>query len=155
MSFDPQTIVEAVASHALATGRYSRVNQHEPKSDPGRGITCAIWYQEGYPVPGGSGLAATSWRLEFIARSYLSMLTEPQDMIDPEVLRANHDLKTLLFADYTLGGLVRDIDLQGSSERQSIRDRAGYLQIGGRDGGMKRVLDLFIPMTINDLYPHV
>jgi len=88
MTLGAAGIVAAVASHAKATGHFERVLAHEPKSAPGNGLTCAIWWQDLRPVAAASGLQATSVRLELQVRAYQNMLAEPQDDIDTDLLEA-------------------------------------------------------------------
>jgi hypothetical protein len=141
-------IVDAAASHALATGRYERVNRHEPKSDPGSGLSAAIWVQRVTPVPTASGLVATTARVELTVRSYANMLTEPQDEIDPTIYAAVDDLMAAYSGDFTLGGLVRDVDLLGQAG-EPLGARAGYLSI---QGAMKRVMDIALPLIVSDVW---
>jgi hypothetical protein len=102
-------------------------------------------------VPASSGLASTSFRVTFNVRIYSSMLQEPQDAIDPTMLAA----VDLLLADYigsfTLGGLLREVDVRGI-DGNPLRVDAGYL---GQDGKMYRVLTISVPCVINDLYAEV
>jgi hypothetical protein len=152
MAFDPTPIVAAMESASLALGQFERVNTHEPKSSPGAGLTAAIWMETLGPVPEGSGLAQTSGRLEMRERLYTNMLADPQDMIDPRLMTACGLLMGAYSADYTLGGLVRSIDLLGMAG-EPMRARAGYLR--GDGGKMFRVLDLAVPMVVNDLWEQV
>ena len=60
MSLDTTAIMNAVLSHAAASGYFDRVAGHEPKNAPGNGLSAAVWVDRIGPVPAGSGLAATS-----------------------------------------------------------------------------------------------
>ena len=67
MALDTQGILDRLASHAMTLGVFDRVNTHEPKNAPGRGITCAIWVERidpvGWlPVPAGSRSTCGSTR---------------------------------------------------------------------------------------------
>lgn len=139
---------DALVSHALTTGRFMRVNEHEPKSAPADGLTAAIWFRTLRPDPGRSGLASTSVWLTFTLRIYLSMLTEPQDEIDPSILEAVDDLLALYSGDFTLDGMIREVDLQGLSGT-GLSVESGYLDI---DRKMHRIVDITIPLGINDAW---
>jgi hypothetical protein len=145
---DITAILNGVVSHALASGLFETVNQHEPKSAPGNGLTAAVWAQEIAPVATGSGLAATSGRVEFWLRIYTNMLSEPQDAIDPNVLTAVDTLMTAYSADFTLGDQVKDIDLLGE-HGTPLSAKAGYLN---QDGKLYRVMDIVLPLIINDIW---
>lgn len=147
MGLNTATLVDAVASHAAVTGFFERVNQHEPKSAP-KGLTCAIWVQDLTPVQ-SSGLAAASVRLTFGVRIYTSMLTEPMDAIDSSVMNAVDALMTDYIGNFTLGGIVRDVDVLGA-DGPGLRAEAGY-QV--QDGKAYRVVTIFLPLIINDVYP--
>lgn len=151
-AFDPTAIIDAVASHAAATGDFDIVNKHEPKSAPGRGLSAHIWAQHLGTARAQSGLSITSAILVLNVRIMSNMLAEPQDDIDPEILRAVNRLMAAYSADFTLGGLVREIDLLGITG-QTLRADAGYVRIGGGEGGMYRVMVITVPMIINDVWP--
>lgn len=145
-------ILDALQSHALTLGLFERVNLHEPKNAPGRGLTAALWVQRIGPVPAGSGLQETTGIVTFTLRIYSDMLQEPQDAIDPNVLTATDVLMTAYSAAFTLDGLVRNIDLLGAHSPNGLSAQAGYLDVGGRK---YRVMDLTIPCIVNDLWEQV
>ncbi len=148
MSLDIQPILDALVSHAAATGHFERVNQHEPKSAPGNGLTAALWSQTIAPAIGASGLDSTTIRIEFALRIFQNMLMQPQDAIDPRVLAATSALMTAYSGDLELGGLVRDVDLLGT-HGAPLSAQAGYVPI---DNKMFRVMTITIPLIINDVF---
>lgn len=141
-------ILDAVTSHAAATGYFDRVTGHEPKAAPGTGITLAAWVQQIGPVPKESGLRITSGRIELMERIYSNMLSEPQDEIDPNIVEACDGLLTVYSGDFTLGGLVNSIDLLGRAGTP-LSARAGYLD---QDGYKLRVMDITLPCIVHDLW---
>jgi len=150
MALNTSTLVNAIASHAAALGLFDAVNGHEPKNAPGGQLTCAIWTMDLLPVQ-SSGLAATSVRITFNVRLYLPTLnTSPEqaDMIDPQMM----DAADLLLADYvgnfTLGGLIRYVDVRGI-DGNPLSVQSGYIT---QDGKVYRVLTIFLPLVINDLW---
>jgi hypothetical protein len=145
----PRRIIEAVASHALRSGWFDKVNQFEPKSMPGNGITCSVWVQNAEPA--SSGLAATSIRFELSVRLYSAMIDEPQDMIDPNLTAAAWDLFVAYSSGFTLGGLVESIDLLGK-DGSPLRWEAGYVQI---EKPLYRIITITLPVKINDAFDQV
>lgn len=139
---------DAIQSHALASGHFETVNGHEPKSKPPNGLTAAVWVQEIGPLPSESGLAATTTRVEFMLRIYLNMLRDPQDEIDIEVGGAVDALMEDYTGDFTLGGLIRQIDILGAYGKP-LSAQAGYLNLSGT---LYRVMDLIIPCVVNDAF---
>jgi hypothetical protein len=143
---DLQPVLDALVSHAATSGYFGRVNKHEPKNAPGNGLTAAIWAQHIRPYK--SGLASTTVRVEWRLRIYTSMLSEPQDAIDPAMLAATGALMAAYSAGFTLDGLVRSVDLLGESG-VPLQAQAGYLPI---DNKMYRFMDITVPVVINDVF---
>lgn len=141
-------ITDAVVSHALASGHFENVNLHEPKNSPGNGLTCAVWAQTVVPIPAASGLNTTTGRALFNVRIYSNMLKEPQDAIDPEVLKAVDKLFSAYSGDFTLDGLVRNVDLLGTYG-VALTAVAGYQTIGQT---MYRIMTISLPLIVNDLW---
>lgn len=151
MSLDLTTIIGAVESHALASGYFDSVNGHEPLSPPTSGVTCAVWTEQIGPARGGSGLLSTSSRLALFVRLYTPMTQLPADGIDPNMMAALDALFTAYSGDFTLGGLVRDVDLLGTFG-DPLSGRAGYLNASGTD---YRVFTITLPLIVNDLWEQV
>lgn len=149
MAIKSQELVDALASHAMASGYFDMVNQHEPKSKPGRGITCAIWIDRIEPARGMSGLNSTTARVVFNVRVYTNMLQQPQDMIDPNVMIASDALFEAYSDDFTLGGLIREVDLMGESQGNPLFGQSGYINI---DNMVYRVFTLTVPCIVNDAW---
>jgi hypothetical protein len=143
-------LFEALEDQALALGDFARVNRHEPKSAPGRDLSCSIWVDNIAPVK-SSGLSAVSGRVTFTARVYNPMLSEPQDDIDPAILAATCDLMAAYSGGFTLDGTVRDIDLLGA-DGPALAAQAGYIQ---QDNRLFRTMDTTIPIVINDMWLEV
>lgn len=146
MSLNTVAILNALQSHAQATGLFDRVNTHEPKNAPGNGLTVAIWVDT--IVPYDSSLVATTVVTTYMARIFTNMLMEPQDSIDPYILDAADVLMTAYSGDFELGSQARCIDLLGQSGT-SLFAKAGYVTI---DNKMYRVMDITVPVIINDVW---
>lgn len=145
-----KAIFGRVASAALRTGRFARVQTHETKTSPGAELVMDI-FLTGLRGINASSLAATSVRMELTGRIYKPFLSDPQDDIDAEVTDAGIAVFTELAADFELGGEVRNIDIRGAYG-SPLDLRAGYITIGST---VHRTADLIIPMIINDVLPEV
>jgi hypothetical protein len=150
VSLGTQALVDVLVSHAASSGRFDRVNAHEPKNVPGSGLTAALWAQELRPIP-ASGLDTTSVLFVVQVRIYQSMLSEPQDAIDPAVFDAADDLMSRYTGDFTLGGLVRSLDLLGSYGTP-LSGQAGYVET---DRILNRCFTLTVPLIVNDVWSQV
>lgn len=144
---DAAGIFSLVETHCATTGWFDRVSGHEPKNAPGKGLTAALWLDTLRPDGDLSGLAATTPRLTLNVRLYSPMLEEPQDGIDPNLVSAAHAVMAAITADYTLGGLVRNVDLLGMSATGGMGGEAGYLS---QDGKLFRVVVITVPMILLD-----
>lgn len=151
MALDIRTILDAVESHALASGYFAQVNGHEPKSPPTSGITAAVWVEQIGPARGASGLDSTTVRLALFVRLYSSLVQQPVDAIDPDLMTALDALMAAYSGDFTLGGLVRDVDLLGA-HGDPLSARAGYLAEGGAE---YRVMTITLPLIVSDLWAQV
>ncbi len=145
---DVSGIVDGVVSHAMTTGLFETVNGHEPKNQPGNGLNCAVWADRISPVPGASGLQVTTAYVIMNVRLYTSMLQQPYDGIDPDLMAAVDALITAYSGDFNLGGKVRNVDLLGA-HGDSLSAQAGYLE---QDKKVYRVMTITVPMVVNDTW---
>ncbi|MEU1372983.1 hypothetical protein ABZ442_04875 [Streptomyces triculaminicus] len=150
MALDINGILDAVVSHALASGHFERVNTHEPQNAPGHGLTAAVWV-DGIAAARSSGLGVASARLVFNVRLFTPVLQEPADAIDPNLLTAADALLRAYVGDFDLGGRVRQVDLFGQ-HGPGLEARAGYIQ---QDGALLRVITITLPVIVNDLWDEV
>jgi hypothetical protein len=145
-------IFDVVVSDVQACGYFDIVNEHEPKSKPGHGLTAAVWVQDVRAIGSISGLASTSAAVIFTVRIYKSMLSEPSDLIDREMVRATSNLLRRYHDDFDFGGAIRNVDLLGAHTGRAIGAQAGYLDI---DGKVFRIMDITVPCIVNDVWPQV
>jgi hypothetical protein len=148
MALDVRTLLAAVEDHALASGHFTAVNGHEPKSPPVSGITCAVWVEQIGPAPSASGLASTTSRLGLFVRLYTAINQQEPDAIDPALMDALDELMAAYSGDFTLDGLVRQVDLLGA-HGEPLSARAGYLQESDAE---YRVMTIALPLIVNDLW---
>lgn len=153
--FDPQAIIDRVASLGLGLGYFERVASPEPKAAPvTTGLTAAVWADYLGPNQTGHGLDSTQGLLVLKWRTYSTLLAEPEDGIDPALLRAAHALQGALSRNFSLDILDTDgdqaafVDLLGMS-RSRLESRAGYLPQGDQTF---RVMTTDIPIIIDDLW---
>lgn len=151
MTLNVAGIVAAVESQVSATGAFERVVTTEPKAAPGKGLTAAIWFSDVGPVNAASGLDAVSVRLTLIVRILKPMLSQPYGQIDPDMMTATDTLMSAYSGAFTLGGLIRNIDLLGQ-HGTALAARSGYVTI---DNQMYRIVDITVPMIISDLWNEV
>jgi len=142
-------IFDAVVSDAQASGYFDKVNTHEPKSAPGYGLTAAVWVQSIASVGAISGLSITAARIVFMLRIYQNMLMEPQDMIDPMMLKACSNLMRRYHDDFDFQGAIRNVDLLGQTG-DPLKAEFGYIEISEK---LHRACTLTIPCLVNDVWP--
>lgn len=142
-------VLNAVTSHAAATGLFEAVNGHEPTSAPTRGgLTCAVWGTRVGPARAMSGLDVTTARVVLTLRVFASMRQEPQDGIDPQVIDAVDALMAAYTGHFALGGLIRNVDLLGSGGI-ALEAELGYVE---QDGAVYRAATITLPLIVNDAW---
>lgn len=151
MTLDTTAILDAVQSQVQALALFDTVNLHEPKSKPGNGLTCAIWADRIAPLPAASGLASTTGLVVLALRTYTSMLQQPFDAIDPNMISAVDALIAGFSGTFTLSGSVRDIDLLGEFGTP-LSAQAGYIN---QDGKLMRVMTLTVALVVNDIWAQI
>lgn len=151
MTLNTTAILDSVQSHVQKLGLFDTVNLHEPKSKPGNGLTCAIWADSVKPLASASGLASTTGLVTLALRVYTSMLQQPFDAIDPNMVSAVDKLVAAFSGAFTLEGNVRNVDLLGEFGTP-LSTQAGYIN---QDGKLMRVMTLTVPLVVNDLWAQV
>lgn len=148
MALDIDSILDRITSHAMASGCFELVNGHEPTNAPSNGLTAAVWVDQVQPALNSSGLSSSSAVLLFYVRLYTSLRQQPQDAIDPAMVKALDALFTAYAGDFELGGDARMVDLRGV-EGHPLSARAGYLN---QDQGQYRVFTITLPVIVNDAW---
>lgn len=154
MPLDILTIRDALVSHAMTLGVFDTVNAHQPDAIPGQGLHCAFEFDRMSPAR-SSGLSSTSMTVVFTASAYASLTQEPADDIDALVVGAADVLLAAYVGDFTLGGLVRMVDVRGSEQGgggsgAGLVARGGYARVADQD---VRVVVITVPLIVNDIYP--
>lgn len=148
MALDITSILNSVVSHALALGYFEHVNMHEPVNAPTNGLSAAVWVDRIEPARGTSGLNSTTGRLVLMVRIYSSMVQEPQDAIDPNMMDAVSALFEAYSGDFELDGNVRNVDLLGETGLP-LMAQAGYIE---QDSAVYRVFTVTLPLIVNDIW---
>ena len=149
MAIESQDIFDRLASHAMSLGLFDRVNQHEPKNKPGRGLTCAMWIDRIEPARSRSGLNKTCARVVVNVRVYTNMLQTPQDAIDPSVMEATDKLFEAYTGDFQLGDEDRFIDVLGITQGHALDAQSGYINI---DNMTYRVMTISVPVIVDNAW---
>lgn len=148
MTLNSKAIIDAVASHAMTLGRYDVVNTHEAKNGPGNQMVCDITVASGRSLALASGLSVTSALLTLSVVSYCSMLQEPQDDIDAVLMECVDDLLNAYNTHYTLGGLIRNVDILGQYGLE-LGWSFGHIDMSKQP---VRAAEIILPLVINDAW---
>jgi plastocyanin len=145
---DPNALINAIVSAAQSTGQFTDVAGHEPASLPATGMSAAVWMQGLGPARKVSGLAGTAARIEYRMRIYTPMLTGAMDSIDPAMTAAASQMIGILSGDFTLVGLVFEVDLLGANGAP-LAAKADYYKQGDQ---FYRIYDLTIPLVVDNAW---
>jgi hypothetical protein len=148
VTLDAAGIFNAIVSHAAQLGIFDRVNSHETRSAPGLGLTADVWLDSITPAPQQSGLATVTAVVLINVRVYNSLLSQPTDATDPNILTAVATLMGEYAADFDLGGTVESVDLLGR-HGTPLAAKAGYLTV---DSATYRVMTITVPAVVNDVW---
>lgn len=148
---DAKAIMNALLSHGMECGVFSKVNGHEPKSAPSLADQVNLALFTNTIRAASSGLASVSVRWEVSGRIFMNAFKEPADDLDPAIVSATSVYFSALTGDFSLGGLVRHIDIFGS-DGEPLEATPGYME---QDNKVFRVMDLRIPIILNDVWDEV
>lgn len=151
MTFDAVPLFGAMVSTAQKLNIFEVVIPEEPKAAPVSVPALALWLGDVMPLGAASGLGATSGRITVHGRIYLNWLGRPTAAIDPKLLNLTCTLMGAYSGGFTLGGLVREIDLLGMYG-EPMSARPGYLE---HDGKHFRAAEITFPLIVNDLWEQV
>lgn len=127
------------------------VTAHEPMGPPAGSPAAALWWSGGpEPARGLSGLGATTLRLEFTVRVYLSF-TRATDNVDPQLMALVSQVAGVFSGDFTLDGEAMQVDLLGAYG-SPLAGRPGYLNFGDHEF---RIADVTVPVIIDDAWEQV
>lgn len=144
MSLDTKAILAKLASIGKAAGLFVKVSKFEPRGQPGNGVTLSLISGPMRPIA-SSGLNNASLRWQIDGRVYLPMNYEPQEDADSLLTAAAAKYLEALCGQFTLGGLVRCVDVFGS-DGEPLSATPGYIEHNDK---LYRVITLEIPLLIN------
>lgn len=146
VTLDADAILGRLASIAAATGLFvgGGVKRYEPRGQPANGLTVSLISGPKRPIR-SSGLNSASLRWQVDGMIYLPMKVDPPDDIDVRLTMAAAGYLQALCAQFTLGGLVRCIDVFGS-DGEELNATPGYIEENGKTYRVER---LMIPLLIN------
>ena len=144
MSLDTKAILTKLAGIGKQTGLFVKVDKFEPRGQPGNGVTLFLISGPMRAIT-SSGLNNASLRWQIDGRLYTPMNSEPAAELDAVLTGAAAKYLEALCAQFTLGGLVRCIDVFGS-DGEPLSATPGYLE---QNDKVFRVVTLEIPLLIN------
>lgn len=154
MSLDSKAILAALRSEAKRLGRFDKVRGHEAKNPPGIKLSLDQWVRRCRPIPLRSGLASTSAIFVVDLRIYDSMLSKPEDELDPEICTAADLIVGGLNGNFTLGGLISSVDVFNAHGGGFLGWENGYLRMGSPQNMREyRTAAITVPMIVNDAWP--
>lgn len=148
MALDPAPIFDAAITHAQTLGVFEQVAGHPAEVSPGYGMVCDLAFAD-MATANTSGLANTAVRIEFAYTLYTALEQEPADQVDPQVLTAVGLLWAAIIADFTLGGLVRQVDVRGA-HGERMRARGIYATVAGVK---VRAVAVSVPVIVDGAFP--
>jgi hypothetical protein len=140
-----KALFTAIRSYAQKLGIFQAVDTHEPENAPGSRLYCSIVLGPVRPVP-SSGMASVSGQVTLTVRVWSAAMQRPLDDIDPEALATISALMGAFAGGFTIGGTVRNIDLF------AMQAVPGWVDA---DGKPFRVVDISLPIVINDMWAEV
>lgn len=141
-------IINAALADLQQTGLFETVEGHEPRSSPGNGLIAAAWVEAIDPLASESGLASTTALLLLTVRIHLNAVSEPLDAIDPAITQAVDAVMAAYNGDFTLGGLIKNIDVFGDHGTR-LAAKAGYVAISGT---VYRCMNITVPCVVGDVW---
>lgn len=150
MPLNTRQYIDALISHAMSLGHLASVNETDIGSMPGNSdLIGVLYWRRMRPIPARSGLNTTSVLIEFNMRLIRATNTDPMGEIDPQMMDATDALMNAYSTDFTLGGVVAEIDLLGEYG-QALESDSGFLKM--TEELTFRIVDITIPCVINDVW---
>lgn len=147
MALDSRSILDNIASHAMATGHFDAVLGYVSKQSATNGVTAALYIEDIRAIR-TSGLASTSVRMEVEMQIYSSTYQTPYEDIDVNLALAVDAMFTALIGDFDLGSEARNIDIFGAWG-QPLRVRSGLMNLDGKEF---RVFQILMPIVVDDVW---
>lgn len=150
--FDLTPYTDALKTHAAASGIYEAVSGHAVLAAHGPGLAWWCYVDKITPYAAGSGLDTVSVCVVYKVMTTLNDSTiEPQDAVDPLVANGSARLFGRYLSNFTLGGLVRNVDVFGAAGTRAD-NVAGWMML---DGARYRTMIITLPLIVNNLWDEV
>jgi hypothetical protein len=154
VALDLDAIIKALCTHAAASGWFEYVQGNPAPAQHGQGVGFGTYFERLGPAARRGGLASTSLVLVMrVELSTLDKLGEPRDRVDPLLINAVDALYSAYIGDFTLGGLIAEVDVKGAQGYGTLDTRGAWATMA--EGGRFRMALITIPMVLNDVYVEV
>jgi hypothetical protein len=152
MALDLGTITDALKTHAAASGIYEAVTGHGVVEPHAGGLAWWCMVDDIFPYAAGSGLnTVTACVVYKIITTLNDSTTDPQELVDPLVANGADALLRLYMSNFTLGGLVRNVDIMGAAGVR-VSAKAGWMTL---DNARYRAMIITLPLIVNNLWDEV
>lgn len=149
MALDLGALTFALQTHAAASGLYEATSGHAVIAPHGPGLAWWCMVDSITPYAAGSSLNTVSAVVVYKIMTTLNSTTaEPQDLVDPAVANGADALMRLYMANFTLGGLVRNVDIMGAAGTKCAM-QAGWMTL---DTARYRAMIITLPLIVSDLW---
>lgn len=145
-------IIAAVESVLQVTGLFDQVNAHDATSPVGSELTAAVWPQEIDPAAEESGLDGVAAVFLLYVRLYYPARSEPLDMVEVTLSNAVDTVIDAFIGGFTLGGLIKNIDIFGKTSGPKLRAQYGFVSMSG---AWYRCATITVPCVVNDPWAEV
>lgn len=149
MTLQTTELSNALQSHAMGLGHFERTVPTPPTNGPGNGLTYAVWPNRIRPSRRNSGLAQVSAAVTYFGRIHQPAGALPADDDSTQILTALDALLAAYCGDFTLGGLIKNVDIFGA-EGTELDVQAGWIRFD--DSAPYRIYTITIPLVINDAW---
>ena len=149
---DTYAILDKINTRISSLGLFDVVMDHEPKSAPNTdGHVWALWVVSWKPVASKSGLADTAMQLTVQGRIYRSMLHQPEDEIDRDLVGCADAVLRECNADISFGISDEGVwtDLLGDTS-EGVTAALGYVRMDTNK--IFRMCDIVIPIILTSYY---
>jgi hypothetical protein len=152
VSLNAKALQTALVGHAKQL-KLGRVIPHDPKNPPGTGLTVAV-FAESLSARPATGLNRSAGLVVWIVRVMVPINSKDAaalDRVETDVLDAVDRIVGSFMGAFTLGGLVRCVDIRGMAGT-ALRADFGYVELGGT---VYRFAEITTPLIVNDVWTEV
>jgi hypothetical protein len=152
VTLDLATLVNAVSSHAQASGHLAGVYPYELIAPPiDDGVVAGVWLTDIAPIPARSGLSATTARVVLTVQLYRRAEQVRPEQVDRDLTAATDALMRAYSGDLDLsdyGAVGTELDLLGAYG-DPLRGQARYIPFAD---ALTKVHTITVPLVVTDLW---